>query len=231
MFKFKSISSDQRGYAVDRDNYSSGGCEARFRRFDTYGDGLIQHSGMYGVMPEDLTDFLESLAVHLHENLSDAEYLGWIFRSRVSNDEMDFLMKIKYDEEKPKLMSLKHQKVIKPDAKVKASEAGDYEPVPSSLDGTYQGMFLTLRKCQRYSWMSQFQCLVLHEAIRDHFKGQYWQDEEFMLLWSKDQTAAFYHGFQNLRNAMYAINAALVAYENKDHLERFAERMKLRNIS
>jgi len=78
-FKFASIAhSSKYGYAFDSSSYSNSESHSEshpnFRQFETYGDGLTQHSGDWSVTLEYLTDYLQSLgaAMLTNEELTDA---------------------------------------------------------------------------------------------------------------------------------------------------------------
>jgi len=58
--KFQSLASPNHGFAYDSEAWSTaqrGNVEAVFRMFDTYGDGLIQHSPHWSVTTEHIADF------------------------------------------------------------------------------------------------------------------------------------------------------------------------------
>jgi len=62
--KFKSIAHEQQyGYAYDSQAWDAKApIESHFRMYETYGDGLCQHSGDWSVPLEHLADYLASLA-------------------------------------------------------------------------------------------------------------------------------------------------------------------------
>jgi hypothetical protein len=70
--KFKSLAHEQKhGYAYDSQAWDSKApIESHFRMFETYGDGLCQHSPDYSVQVEFLADYLASPAQAM---LGDAE--------------------------------------------------------------------------------------------------------------------------------------------------------------
>jgi hypothetical protein len=75
--KFPSIASPEKyGYAFDSDAWQRGNdyaAEAKFRMFETYGDGLTQHSGDWAVTFDYLGDYLLSLSAYMMEHREDVE--------------------------------------------------------------------------------------------------------------------------------------------------------------
>lgn len=82
-FKFASLAHPAKyGYAFDTSAYSSN-CETHyyFRQFETYGDGLVQHSGDWGVTFEYLADYCASLAAAMLDNPELVAAAGYVFGS------------------------------------------------------------------------------------------------------------------------------------------------------
>ncbi|HEX5426563.1 MAG TPA: hypothetical protein VFW94_23650 [Candidatus Acidoferrales bacterium] len=74
--KFPSLADDQHGYAIDSGAYNnSAQVHESFRMYQTYGDGLIQHSPDWPITTDNLTDFLFSLAAYALEHPEDEELL------------------------------------------------------------------------------------------------------------------------------------------------------------
>ena len=91
--KFPSLKEPARfGYAFDTEEYDHRAFfSSKFRQYETYGDGLTQHSGDWSVQVEFLADYLASLATAMlagdEELISHAR---WEFRADCSVEKIEF---------------------------------------------------------------------------------------------------------------------------------------------
>jgi hypothetical protein len=87
------------GYIYDSDAYSrSPEICSSFRRFETYGDGMIQHTGDLPITQEFLGDYLGSLAAAMLTSDEMAERMSWAFRPQTSKAELDFAASVAWRE-------------------------------------------------------------------------------------------------------------------------------------
>ena len=104
--KFASIEhSEKYGYAYDTESWTYSEhvfLERKFRMFETYGDGLCQHSGDWSVGEEYVTDFLNSLALAMSEDEELCKELHYLMGQKPSDDKLKFAASIVYDEAKDK---------------------------------------------------------------------------------------------------------------------------------
>ena len=120
MIRFRSIANDQVGYAWgwNSDSYrNSSHVSYHAWEYATYGDGLTQHSPMYGLRPESTIDFLYSLGDHLLHNpdrFGDASS-GWAYDE--PEQTIAFLASVKWKEGKPRYYSFNDRKVSSTDSK------------------------------------------------------------------------------------------------------------------
>jgi len=92
IFKFASLAHPEKyGYALDTSAWgSSSETHSYYRQFETYGDGLIQHSGDWSVTFDFLTDYLASLAVAMMANDELVEAADYSFRRGASAELIAF---------------------------------------------------------------------------------------------------------------------------------------------
>ena len=147
MLKFPALKSQQYAYSFgyDSDNYrySSTGLSQYCHRFDTYGDGMIQHSNFYGVSVAETEDFLHSMSDYLlmHSEIDVKEFCEWsgppdirLFR---------FLASVKYRAGKPMYFSEDTQKVSSKDS---LRHDKRYEEVPTWADGSFASVYRLAQK-------------------------------------------------------------------------------------
>lgn len=92
VFKFASLAHpDKYGYAFDRSAWSSSTeTNSSYRQYETYGDGLTQHSNDWPVLFDNLTDYLASLAVAMLANNELVEAANFSLRRAVGADKIAF---------------------------------------------------------------------------------------------------------------------------------------------
>jgi hypothetical protein len=170
MFKrFASIAhSKEFAYAYDSQAWDAHApIESNFRMFETYGDGLCQHSPDFSVQVEFLADYLASLAQAM---LRDDELCRDLFFSiwrRPSDKEIAFAASVIY--KPPKENGWKHRRTYFSAKELKVSKAPSkehdkrYEEVRDIHDGTSKSIFRIL--IGEYS--SGLTKYIYAEAIRD----------------------------------------------------------------
>jgi len=202
LIRFKSLGNPKIAYAW---GYSSeayfgdrGFSRASFR-YDTYGDGMIQHSPFYRVSPDDAVDYLLSMARFLLDHPEDRDINSWL--GDWDYQLFTFLQKLRHKEGKALYYSKSERKVTSAPAKQFDKR---YEEVPEWADGLFGAVF---RLC-REDYFDPLTNLALAVQLRNWF-GKMFNDWPWV-----EQIAGFNekHEFRYLRDA----------YEAVDNLKRSA---------
>ncbi len=112
--KFKSLAYEKEfGYSFDSQSMDmKAPINQHFRMFQTYGDGLIQHSGDWSITVEYLADYLASLALAMSEDEELLENASWVLSQRPSDKEIAFAASVVWKEGvKTRYFSVKQMKV------------------------------------------------------------------------------------------------------------------------
>ncbi len=125
------------GYTMDHcamyelRNYSA----ALFGRcFLTYGHGLVQHSADAPIQPEQLTDYLHSLAIvaHADPELQDVLATVWPKCAQADRRDVRFAASVRFKEDKPQWYCLGERKVSSSSSK---GNLRNWEKVVDWMDG------------------------------------------------------------------------------------------------
>lgn len=147
-FKFASIARPEYGYAINTDRYESARhgrpLSVWAREFQTYGDGMIQHSPDYHVQVDHISDFCASLAAYLLA-LPDQEKRGEMLRGlrvywpdHADRRNLAFAYSLKYDEKKrDRYYCLSDRKVSSAESK---RHDRRWEQIPEWADGSVEAM-------------------------------------------------------------------------------------------
>ena len=104
--KFASIANSAKyGYSFDTDSWeyrSNPFLSQKMRMFETYNDGLCQHSHDWAVSEEFAIDYLYSLAVAMQSDEDLCERAGYCFGATVSTDTLKFAASLIFNPEKDK---------------------------------------------------------------------------------------------------------------------------------
>ena len=171
--KFKSLTNDQIGYMLDTGaEFTTNWVIERFwRMFQTFGDGMTQHSADYPVTKEALGDFLFSLASFLLENLSDEEFIREVafdVWQGPKQGEIEFASSIRFKESdreymKQRFFSIREQKI---GTRKKCEFDKRYEQIGDWCDGGAKAIFRIITAGQEY--MGGLEALVKANAIYRH---------------------------------------------------------------
>jgi hypothetical protein len=98
--KFVSIAQpDKIGFAYDTDAYTrNAATDSYFRFFETYGDGLCQHSHDGCVQPEMLADYLASLTQAMLADNELADKVAWRLQAGPREDDLRFAATLRFKE-------------------------------------------------------------------------------------------------------------------------------------
>jgi hypothetical protein len=167
--KFKSIAHEQQfGYAYDSQAWTSNApIESHFRMFDTYGDGLTQHSPDYSVQVEHLADYLVSLAEAMLADAELANELYYTIWQRPDAKHIAWAASVIYKAPKEGDWSAKRKYFSAKEMKVSASPLKQYdkryEEVRDIHDGSPNSIFRILIP----EYADGLQKYIYASAIRD----------------------------------------------------------------
>ncbi len=224
--KFLSLGNPKElGYAFDSQAFDTKApIHDHFRVFQTYGDGLCQHSGDWAATSEQITDYLASLAVVLQTDEELLDQVKYSLANRPSNKSIEFaasiLWKAPKDDKswsKPRYFSVTEQKISSSPEKRHDKR---YQEITDVYDGSPEAIFRIL--VREYSDGIEKYCYA--SAIRDWVhEGDnrgYMQLPGIFLKWSKDNQDA-----QKLRDAYEACWYLIQAYQYRHmangHLENY----------
>jgi hypothetical protein len=102
-FTFASIAHPEKyGYKFDSSTWMSNSTQSEtnyhFRQFETYGHGLVQHSGDWSVTFEYLTDYLASLAAAMLGNAELTRTAAFVLRERPRTELIAFAASVVWKE-------------------------------------------------------------------------------------------------------------------------------------
>ena len=210
--KFESIShSDTHGYAYDTDGWSSDAqLHTNFRMFQTYGDGLCQHSSDWPVTKEFTADYLLSLAAAMLADVELADYLLYRVSDKPSDDSIAFAASVVFKaidethswEKKTRYFSVSEKKITSSDTKQYDKR---YQRVESWCDGKADAIYRML--IPEYS--SGLERLQYATAIRDWLMRQEngWMELPARFLkWTESNDTA--------REIMHALESAQYVVES-----------------
>lgn len=198
--KFPSVGNPSKyGYAFDSDSWHSTDrypVENKFRMFETYGDGLTQHSGDWAVSYEFLADYLISLAVYMLAHKEDAELfdrIGYIVLNGPRPALVEFAASIAWAEKdepfgKQRYYSLSDQKITRNQEKRHDKR---YKEIDKYLNGSAKSIFTVLMGDKEYADGMERLCYAyaVKKYIDDQPSG--WMDHPTTLLgwWKEDADA------------------------------------------
>lgn len=162
--KFESIAhSKEFGYAYDSQAFDvKAPILDHFRMFQTYGDGLCQHSGDWSVTSEHLTDYLASLAVAMLADEELTEQIAWNIGRRPSLKQIRFAASIIWKEGKRKYYNLSEMKISGHPDKQYDKRYKEIEPYHDGTAAVVYSMLIPeyADGLQRYAFAT---------AVRDYF--------------------------------------------------------------
>ena len=207
MINIKSILDPKRAYRVcgySSDNWSTRGnapfC-CNILSYDTYGDGLTQHSGAYVAQFADTTDICLSVAKAILDDPKNEEWRKLdSFLYRRSDSQIRFALSVKYLEGKRQFYSMNLEKLTRAD---KGNDRR-YEKVESWHDGGAAAT-LSLLISSHMEWLER---LYIAERLRDlNYKqnGCFFSWEQ-MLPPTTELRGDWQQSFVALINALKAVN-------------------------
>jgi hypothetical protein len=225
--KFASIEHPETyGYLFETDNWSGNAAvDTCFRMFETYRDGLIQHSRDWPITTEYLADYLNSLAQAMLTDTELAERMTYTLMRRPSDAEIAFAASVVFKpidedhpwEKKTRYFSIEEKKVSSADSKQYDKR---YVRVERAHDGSADAIYSMLIP----DYASGLQRLQFAEAIRkwtlDGENRPYMELPARFLKWTESHDKA--------RDMMHALETAQYAAES--HRLRCAVESNLASI-
>ncbi len=228
-FRFDSLSRDGIAYSWDS-NYHSiengyfkqpGRCIApEANEYQTYDDGMVQHSPLWAVSSDNVQDFIISLLFFLKDNTEYIETVAYRWpHEKILNDRVKFYESLKYDSEKYKQPLYNKETLKKSNAESKRHDRR-WEEIPNFADGSFIAVF-------RFLLESHF------SAIDRYFRYQTinlimdwpWIDEKELAEW-----IGFEHSSKennHLQIALDALNDLIKGYRHtRDGLGKLNQLVK-----
>lgn len=166
-------------YVYDIGHHTGGAISSHMRFYETYGDGMVQHSETAPISLGMLTDYLFSLAQAMQADTTLIESCGHELRAGVAtNADIEFAFSVIYKEGKTRYYSREQRKVSASPAKRHDKR---YEEITSYFDGSLDSAYRVLWRdfyngIRAYSLMEsilRYQNQVHHQYLgiaADHLK-------------------------------------------------------------
>jgi hypothetical protein len=194
--KFASLAqSDKIGYAYDTEHWSMNApIESKFRAFNTYGDGLCQHSGDWAITVETLTDYLASLATAMLADEALLKELRYMFASRIPVADFEFCAGVIFKpvsdespwEKKTRYFSVQLKQLSSTESK---RHDNRFTKVETWCDGTAEAIFHMLNKDHHSGFDKYKRAHEMHEWVREcsnAFPKVYMDQPAVFLKWFED---------------------------------------------
>jgi hypothetical protein len=234
-FRFASIEhAETHGYAYDTDGWTSQAqVDTNFRMYQTYGDGLIQHSGDWPVTVEFLADYLNSLAQAMLTDVELAERMMYSLMRGPTDVEIAFAASVVFkpmDENRPWEKKTRYFSVS--EKKITTSESKQYDKryakVERAQDGTAEAIYQMLIP----EYASGLQRFQYAEAIRKWTHAG--EDRPYMeltgkfLKWTEDRDKArdMMHGLEIAQHAAESHRLRCAVESSLESIKRNMERRK-----
>ncbi len=221
------------GYAYDTTSYDyQAQVNGHFRMFQTYGDGLTQHSGDWSITREYMADYLASIVAFIiaqpgqltgqTENGYDENLLNRL-QSEMTNgvpckEALDFCAGVIFKESDREWSKRRYFSVSERKVSGSRSKEHDkrYEEIKEWQDGSPKAMYRMLTR----EYASDLERYALADAIRDwlHAQSDYSKSSFYMgltaefLEWFTDAASSKRDAAQQLRHAYGAARAICEAY-------------------
>ncbi len=214
--KFASIAHpDKYGYTYDSDKWeyrATPFLSATFRMFETYGDGMCQHSTDFPVTEDYAIDYLFSLAAVLIEDEELADRLVYEFHQTISIDALKFAASLVYDSakdaawDKKRYYSMELQKVTRNREK---QHDNRYKELNEFQNSTPESIFALLNGEHSNGLQAWQRAERVREWCADNLKkNQYMEMPAVYLKWFQGVQHDQYDQARRFRDAFYACQSA-----------------------
>lgn len=226
--KFASIAhGKQHGYAYDSQAWDARApIESHFRMFDTYGDGLVQHSPDYSVQVEYLADYLASLAAAMLTDDELAQSLVFTFARRPSVKQIEFAASIVYKAPAEKDWNKSRRWFSVQEMKVSKAPAKQYDKRYEEVRDIHDGSPSAIYRMVLPEYASGLERYLYADAIREWVlaqdgSGMYMPMTAEFLKWTDDRDKA-----RQLRDAVDACKHITESYRLRAASESAIENFK-----
>lgn len=205
-FNFCSLEQPEKiGYSFDSQEYSQRpAVDECCLAWDTFGDGMCQHSGAWPIATERAADYFASLASHLLEHPENMDSLSWKLRQEVNVKDIEFAASVIYREPKDD-KPYKRQYYSKQERKVSGADKRNdrrYEEVKKWMDGRPEAIVQLLWQ----SFYSPFQTYSLNCAVRDWAQageGRGWMDLPTLAAdWDQEKKRTLHSSYDLLQGVL-----------------------------
>lgn len=162
----------------------------RFVEFQTYGNGLVQHSNSLTVSVDCFVDALASLAKHLFDHPEAVQEVEkfWPEDNTRFDKRIQFFSSLKYDEEKTRYYNESEMKVS---ASEKKAHDRRWEAVPSWADGRIEAVF-------RFTAQSHWGALERYNLYQRLRETLWWENIEGSGIGSTERTGDLNYAFDSV---------------------------------
>lgn len=220
--KFKSImNAETMGFTYNSEAWTASGSPAidgRMRAYQTYGDGLTQHSGDWTITVDQLADYMASMAAAMLDDRELAEYCMYSLAGGPGRKQIEFAASIVFKaaddqerfsacyrrEKKPRYYSISEMKLTSADKQYDKR----FKLVDSFCDGTPKAIYNMLLPeyaggLERYQWANAIHSWACSTD------GMYMELPARFLGWAKGDDAQ-----EEARVMRYAFQAVLDVLES-----------------
>lgn len=227
LFRFASIANPNRmAYQYDDNAWGSRATISyHMLQYETYGDGLMQHSPEYPIAQEQLTDYLASLAAVMKDNVALVEACLYEICRWPSDAEIEFCASVHYKPpkegtwRKPVYYSRQLRKISTSDSKEHDKR---YTEVQEWNDGSPEAVYRMLIP----DYAVGIQMFTYAYAIREWFIKQPsgWMElPSVFLKWHEDNEAArqLRYAYEACYGYAKALRIRHEADQNLDNVQRY----------
>lgn len=239
--RFASLAHPEKfGYAFDTTAWSRAGSTSEthnyFRQYETYGDGLTQHSGDWSVTFDYLTDYLASLAVAMMANNELASAAAYTIRHDARESAIAFAASVVYREsdknyDKRRFFSVDLEKI--------GSRTKQHDRRYTEIRDWHDGSRSSIYRLCLSEYSSRFEAFKIAEAVK------VWCDRQSKYVPLGDSFPEFFGGDSQqvirLRQALECCKHIVEAVERREwaqcaidnytaRLAREAERLAARSV-
>ena len=228
--KFKSIAfSEKYGYTFDSEAWeyrATPFLTQKFRIFETYGDGLCQHSHDWPVTEDFAIDYLYSLAAVVKDDQELAEAAAYTCNYTIHKERLEFAASLKYDEKKDnewgkyRYFSVSEQKVTRNREKEHDTR---YRRLTEYQNGTAESI-LRLVTNEHSDGYERWQIAdAVRNWVADNLKSGYMDMPAVQLKWFAGKQHDQYEKAREFRDAHETLKAACEQWRNKRQAEQFLD--------
>lgn len=148
--KFASLNhADKYAYAYDTDQWrGSPEIESKFQMFETYGDGLTQHSHEWSITKEFFADYMISLAVTMLANDELVQHIGYSLMRQPSVEDIAFAASVKWKDSDDQYAKRRYYSIELRKISASPSKEHDkrFKQIEKADDGSNEATMRLLRK-------------------------------------------------------------------------------------